>query len=91
MRGAVLDTLTTNNIGTKQMNTAPTTMILHDGTLALVAPKPANPRMDHQVFRANPYGGYEWAHFADVETNNTRARWYGWGSPELPATMIVVK
>jgi hypothetical protein len=41
-----------------------TTMILHDGTLALVEPKAANPRTDHRVFRANPYGGYEWAHFA---------------------------
>ena len=61
-----------------------TIMILHDGTLAFVAPKPDNPRMDHQVFRANPYGGYEWAHFADVDANSSRARW---GSPDLPSTM----
>ena len=66
---------------------AVTTMILNDGTLAFVAPKPANPRTDHQVFRANPHGGYEWAHFADVDANSSRARWYGWGSPDLPEGM----
>jgi|TARA_R110001632_G_scaffold57744_1_gene141055 hypothetical protein len=71
-----------------ELHMAVITMILHDGTLALVAPKPTNPRTDHQVFRSNPYGGYEWAHFADVDANSGRARWYGWGSPELPESML---
>ena len=67
---------------------AVTTMTLNDGTLALVAPKPDNSRTDHQVFRSCREGGYEWAHFADVDANSSRARWYGWGSPELPSNML---
>jgi len=62
-------------------------MILQDGTLCLVEPKPENPRFDHRVFRYGKHGGYDWAHFSDVTANNTRARWYGWGSKELPDTM----
>jgi len=63
------------------------TMILQDGTFCLVEPKPENPHLDHRVFREGKHGGYEWAHFSDVNENNSRARWYGWGGKELPDTM----
>ncbi len=64
-----------------------TTLILNDGTLCLIEPKPANARLDHRVFRHGKNGGYDWAHYSDVDANNSRARWYGWGAAELPSTM----
>ena len=63
-----------------------TTIILHDGTLCLVEP-PQRKGLDRRVFRAIE-SGYEWAHLADVEANNSRARWFGYASKELPATMV---
>ena len=65
-----------------------TIMTLTDGTVAMVAPKPDNPRTDHKVFRHGKHGGYDWAHYSDVDSNGPRARWYGWGSPTLPETML---
>jgi|TARA_R110000824_G_scaffold84533_3_gene210843 hypothetical protein len=65
------------------------TMILQDGTFCLVEPKPDNTRTDHRVFRAGKHGGYDWAHYSDVDTNGVRARWYGWGGKELPKNMTL--
>lgn len=62
-----------------------TTLTLSDGTFCLVEPE-QRPGLDRRVF-AEHDGGYVWAHYADVQQHGKRARWYGWHSRELPATM----
>ena len=60
-------------------------MTLSDGTLCMVEP-PQPAGLDRRVFRICG-DGYEWAHWHDVQSNGARARWYGYASKELPATM----
>ena len=62
-------------------------MTLHDGRLLLVEPE-LRPGLTRRCFYPLPGGGYEWAAYDDVQENGTRARFYGWASKELPASMV---
>lgn len=61
------------------------TEIGSDGRVVMVEP-PQRTGLDRRVFRELP-GGFEWCHHADWLAHGPRARWYGWSSKELPASM----
>lgn len=62
-----------------------TTELDNRGVLVLIEPKQRK-GLDRRVFR-EVEGGWEWAHLADWREYGSRARFYGWGSRELPLTM----
>lgn len=57
-----------------------------DGRIVLIEPEQRK-GLDRRVFRYVNGSALEWAHFADWRQHNVRARWYGYASKELPATM----
>jgi len=61
-------------------------LVLANGIMLLVEPM-TNPNLDRRAFRSVG-NSYEWAHLSDVQANDVRARFYGWASKELPASMI---
>lgn len=62
-----------------------TTEIGNDGRLVMVEPE-THPNLTRRVFR---YIGdaLEYATLPDWRENNSRARWYGFASRELPPSM----
>jgi len=56
-----------------------------NGNVVLVEPK-RRAGLDQRVFRQIGVH-YEWAHLNDWREHGGRARFYGWASKELPATM----
>ncbi len=67
-------------------NNSVTLMQLQDGSLLMVEPE-TKPGLDRRCFRQIGDTVYEYAHFADVQENGTRARFYGYSPAELPASM----
>ena len=62
-------------------------MTLSDGRLLMVEPEPHTKNLTRRCFHQMPDGALEWASYDDVQENGTRARFYGFASRELPATM----
>lgn len=55
------------------------------GRIVMIEPK-RRAGLDERVFRQIGES-YEWAHLKDYRENGPRARFYGWASKELPASM----
>lgn len=54
---------------------------------SLVMIEPDQPGLTRRAFRRMPNGALEWATYADWQANGERARFYGFASRELPASM----
>lgn len=55
------------------------------GVIVIIEPEQRK-GLDRRVFR-QVGNGYEWAHLSDWRQHGSRARFYGWQSKELPASM----
>lgn len=62
-----------------------TTEIDARGTMVLIEPEQRK-GLDRRVFKQVGMA-WEWAHFADWKQHGSRARFYGWASRDLPASM----
>lgn len=57
------------------------------GRLVMVEPE-LQPGLVRRVFYSTPDGALEWAALDDWRANGERARFYGFASRELPASMV---
>lgn len=62
-------------------------MTLPDGRLLMVEPESHTKNLTRRCFHEMVDGSLEWAAYDDVQENGTRARFYGYASRDLPATM----
>ncbi len=57
-----------------------------NGSIVMVEPE-LRKGLTRRVFRWMPDGSLEWAAYADWQAHNERARFFGFASRELPASM----